>query len=83
MSDVPLHDYILKTKLGFQSQSLHHAAKSVTKGVAFVVEIPYPMFKTWHEFLSVSPAEQVEEYEEADKYQAQSHWIPWHYISRK
>lgn len=71
MSDVPLHDYILKTKLGFQSQSLHYAAKSVSKDVAFAVDIPYPMLKVWREFLSMSPAEQGEEYEEADVDKAQ------------
>lgn len=71
MSDVPPHDYILKTKLGFQSPSLHYAAKSVSKDVAFAVDIPYPMLKAWHEFLSVPPTEQGEEDEEADGDKAQ------------
>ena len=59
-------DYILKTKLRFQSQFLYYATKSVAKDAALAIGIPYPMVTAWHEFLSVSPAEQDKEYKEAD-----------------
>ena len=38
----------------------------MAKDAALAIGIPYPMVTAWHEFLSVSPAEQDKEYKEAD-----------------
>jgi len=44
----------LKWKLPIEntSPSLAYAAKAVTRNVPFAVDIPYPLLKAWHEFLS-------------------------------
>lgn len=54
MSDIALFESFLKWKLSIEnpSPSLAYAAKAVTRNVLFAVDIPYPLLKVWHEFLS-------------------------------
>ena len=52
MSDIGPFESFLKWELSIESPSLAYAAKAVTRNVLFAVDIPYPLLKTWHEFLS-------------------------------
>ena len=54
MSDIAPFESFLKWKLSIEnpSPSLACAAKAVTRNVFFAVDIPYPLLKAWHEFLS-------------------------------
>ena len=51
MSDIGPFESFLKWELSIESPSLAYAAKAVTRNVLFAVDIPYPLLKTWHEFL--------------------------------
>ena len=52
MSDIAPFESFLKWKLSIESPSLAYAARAVTRNVLFAVDIPYPLLKAWHEFLS-------------------------------
>ena len=51
MSDTPPFDSFLKWKLGIESPSLAHAAKTVTRSIIFAVDVPYPLLKAWNELI--------------------------------
>ena len=51
MSDTPPFDSFLKWKLEIESPSLAYAAKTVTRNIILVVDVPYPLLKLRHDFI--------------------------------
>ena len=59
MSDIGPFESFLKWELSIESPSLAYAAKAVTRNVLFAVDIPYPLLKAWHEFLSKAARQNI------------------------
>ena len=47
----------MKWKSSVQRPSLKYAAKAVTRTVILAVDIPFPLLKAWHEFLTLQNKE--------------------------
>lgn len=52
MSDVPENQAILQLKVSIESPSLKYVLQSVVKGVAFAVDIPFPLLKSWYNYMT-------------------------------
>ena len=59
MSDIGPFESFLKWELSIESPSLAYVAKAVTRNVLFAVDIPYPLLKAWHEFLSKAARQNI------------------------
>jgi len=59
MSDRPPLEAFLEWKLKVESPSLAYAAKAATRNVIFAVDIPYPLLKAWHDFITSQKKERA------------------------